>query len=148
MKRNLVVIGVIVAALLALGVGGMWAVNAFMGARDSAIACTEEFLARLGAGEDPDTIRQLMTARLAQNWTPTSSPSEPDGSGELGAFRSLQVTTWRVFASAHTGTGRSTTAQLSGYADFENGRRGVMLELLDQGQGWRVDKFTVNVGSP
>ena len=89
-----------------------------------------------------------MTARLAQNWIPTSSPSEPDGSGELGALRSFQVTTWRVFASAHTGTGRSTTAQLSGYADFENGRCGVMLELLDQGQGWRVDKFAIQPPSP
>ena len=44
MKRKLVVIGAIVAALLAFGVGGMWAVNAFMGARDSAIARAEEFL--------------------------------------------------------------------------------------------------------
>jgi hypothetical protein len=148
MKQKLIVVAVVCLGLMAaLAGGGIWLFGAASRARDSAVAYTEQFMTEAAPGWGFKAARPYITERCAQSCTASEFEQELAPLQGLGAFRSFELTGWEIGAITGERLGRAKRAIIEGEGVFENGRKRVRLELIDAGEGWRVDKFLFDPNS-
>jgi hypothetical protein len=148
MKHKSIVVGVVCLGLVAaLAGGGIWLLGAASRARDSAVAYSEQFMTAAAPGWEFNAARPYITDRCAQSCTPSKFEEELAPLQHLGAFRSFELTTWQIGASTGGRPRHAMRAIIEGNGVFENGRKRVRLELIDAGEGWRVDKFLFDQNS-
>ncbi len=148
MKRKPTMFAALGAAAIALSVGAVCLVRAVTHTKDSTVAFAQQFLTDVASGWEFKAARPYMTDQFAQSYPASEFEADLARHRGLGGFRSFDLMVWEHNATTAPRSGRTVHVTIKGYGNFENGRRRVLFELIDTGQGWRVDKFMVDPTSP